>query len=442
MKRSIQAGVVLVATAALLSACTTPGGGGGGDVPADGTAEIKAQELTVWVNAIEIDAVKNVYARFEEETGVDITIEPIPEDFQVNVTTRWAAGERPDILEYHATSLFWALNPEENLYDLSNMPYVERSGDLYDAAGSLNGTIYGAITDTPSLFGLFFNKDVLERNGIDVPETYEDLKELCATLQEQDPGVVPIWESGGSSWPTQILGGLMFMGSAQQDENWAQQVIDKETTFDAEGSPFIEALATYKELQEDGCFNPDATTARWEDSIPAVAQGTAAMVALPTGLTDSFVQQFGGDKAATSDAIGFAYPSADGAVSVWAPNVAGTWYVPKTGDAERESTALAFIDWATGDGYQGFVDEAGTFPIMEGADPPASGIEYLAADFKDAFEASTASAFNSNLSGFNAEFGNLMTGLLSGTETPESAAEKAQSLFEQAAKAAGMPGWE
>jgi raffinose/stachyose/melibiose transport system substrate-binding protein len=444
MKRSLLIAAGIGTAAMLLAACSNPGGSDtSGGVQADGSAEIQADRLTVWVNPADPNAVMNVYDRFTEETGVEFDIVEMPTDaFDSAIKTRWASGERPDLLEYHATSLFWALNPEENLYDLSGLPFVERERDILQDAGSFNGKVYAAITDTPSLFGIFYNRNVFAQYELEIPETYEDLAAICGTLQSEAPGIAPIFESGGSAWPMQILGGLMYMGSAQQSENWAQQVLDGETTFDAEGSPFVAALEAYNRLYESGCFNSDATTAQFEDSIAAVSDGTAAMVALPSGLLDMFTAQLGGDAALTDATIGFAYPSADGAVSAWAPNVAGTWYVPRTGDAERESTALAFIEWVTGEGYQAFVDESGTFPVLEGADPPAGGITGVRQELKEAYETSTAFAFNSNLSGFNTEFPNYITGMLSGSETPQSVAERAQTVFEQAASAAGLPGWD
>jgi raffinose/stachyose/melibiose transport system substrate-binding protein len=364
MKRSMSI-VVSIATLSVLAACSVPGGGGsgGGGVAADGTAEVQADKLTVWVNPADPDAVMDVYARFTKETGVEFEIIEMPTDaFESGVQTRWASGERPDILEYHATSLFWALNPEQNLYDLSAMPFVEREREILQNTGSFKGKVYAAITDTPSLFGLFYNKNVFSQYGLAIPETYEDLAAICRTLREKAPGVMPIFESGGSAWPTQILSGLMYMGSAQQSEDWAQQVLEQKTTFDSQGSPFVAGLETYKGFQESGCFNSDATTAQFEDSIAAVSGGTAAMVALPSGLLDMFTEQLCGDVARTAETIGFAYPSAQGAVSAWAPNVAGTWYVPKTGDTKRESSALAFIQWVTDKGYQDFVNQrsAGT----------------------------------------------------------------------------------
>jgi raffinose/stachyose/melibiose transport system substrate-binding protein len=272
-----------------------------------------------------------------------------------------------------------------------------------------------------------------------VPQTFDDLADICSTLTSNGSGIVPMFEAGGSAWPTQIMPGLMYMSSAQLDGNWAQQVVDKETTFDEEGGPFVEGLTIYKQFQNDGCFNSDAVTAQFEDGIAAVSNGSAAMMALPTGLIDQFTAQLGDDVDLMNETIGFAYPSAEGAVSAWAPNVAGTWYVPKTGDADRESTALAFIQWATGEGYQGFVDESGTFPVLEGADSP--DVVGFRAEVQAAYEDSTAYAFNSNLVGFNSEFPNYMTGILSDSLTPEEAAASAQTAFAQAAQAAGLPGW-
>lgn len=443
MRRRIAIIGLVSATVLTLGACSNPNsGGGGGTAVADGTAKVQAKELTVWVNAVELEAVKAVYKRFGDKYGVKMNIVEMPTDnFESGVQTRWASGERPDVLEYHATSLFWALNPEQNLYDLSKMPFASRAGDIYKDAGSHNGKVYAAITDTPSLFGIFYNKDVFTRNGLNIPQTFADLEQVCATLRQKDPNAIPIWESGGSAWPVQILSGLMYMGSAQQSENWAQQVTDKKTTFNAPGGPFVAGLNQYKKFKDTGCFNKDATTAKFEDALPALAKGQAAMVALPTGLADMIADQFGGDRAKTAQHIDFAYPSATGAVSIWAPNVAGTWYVPKTGNGDRESTALAFIQYATGEGYQTYVDESGTFPLLEGAQPPKGGYSGLAKEFNDAYETSTAYAFNSNLSGFNVEFPNYVTGILSGSETPEGAAEKSQKVFEQAAKLAKLPGW-
>lgn len=442
MKTIVKAAGVVAAFALSLSACSSPSGSDGGSgVPADGSAKVKAKKLTVWTNAADSAAIRDVYKRFGDKFGVKMNIVAIPADtYETQVQTKWASGDRPDILEYHATSLFWALNPAKNLVDMSHMPYVAKSGKMYDVAGSLEGKVYAAITDTPALLDLFYNKKVFEKNGLQAPQTYADIENICTTLKKNDPSVAPIWESGGSVWPTQILGAIMYMGSAQKSDDWANKVLQKKTTIDAPGSPFKASLEEYKKLHDMGCFNKDATTAKFEDSVKAVADGKAAMVALHSGLISMFNAQFGGDTAKTDATIGFAYPSADGAVSAWAPNLSGTWYVPKTGNDAKESTALAFIQYATGAGYQDYVNATKTFPVLEGATLPEGG-QGLTQQVEAAYKDSTQLAFNSNLPGFNAAFANYLTGILSGSETPADGAKKSQKVFKQAATAAHLPGW-
>lgn len=443
MKRIVKAAGAVAALALGLAACSNPGSsdGGGSAVAADGTAKVKAKELTVWTNAADTPAIRDVYKRFGDKFGVKMNIVELPADtYETQVQTKWASGDRPDILEYHATSLFWALNPTKNLVDMSRMPYVAKSGNMYDVAGSYQGKVYAAITDTPALLDIFYNKEVFAKHGLQAPKTYADIESICTTLKENDPSVAPIWESGGSVWPTQILGAIMYMGSAQKSDDWANQILQKKTTIDAADSPFTAGLEEYKKLDDMGCFNKDATTAKFEDSVKAVSEGTAAMVALHSGLISMFNDQFGGDTAKTDATIGFAYPSADEAVSAWAPNLSGTWYVPKTGDDAKESTALAFIQYATGEGYQDYVNATKTFPVLDGATPP-TGVQGLAQQVADAYKDSSELAFNSNLPGFNAQFATYLTGILSGSDTPADAAKKSQKAFEQGAEVAGLPGW-
>lgn len=441
MKTIVKVAGAVAAVALSVTACSNPDRSEGGSVVADGTAEVKAKELTVWTNAADTPAIRDVYKRFGDNFGVKMNIVSIPADtYETQVQTKWASGDRPDILEYHATSNFWALNPTKNMIDMSRMPYVAKSGRMYDVAGSYRGKVYAAITDTPALLDLFYNKKVFEKHGLQAPKTYADIENICITLKKNDPSVAPIWESGGSVWPTQILGAIMYMGSAEKSDDWANKVLQKKTTIDAPGSPFTAGLQEYKKLRDMGCFNKDATTAKFEDSVKAVSDGSAAMVALHSGLISMFNDRFGGDTAKTDATIGFAYPSANGEVSAWAPNLSGTWYVPKTGDEAKESTALAFIQYATGAGYQDYVDATKTFPVLEGAVAP-TGAQGLVQEVADAYKNSTALAFNSNLPGFNAQFAAYLTGILSDSETPTDGAKKGQSAFEQAAKAASLPGW-
>jgi raffinose/stachyose/melibiose transport system substrate-binding protein len=285
---------------------------------------------------------------------------------------------------------------------------------------------------------MYYNKKVLADAGLSAPKTFADLEQLCTTLKQKAPGVAPIYEAGGSGWPTQIQI-LMNLAGAEKAQGYSGELLGKKATLDDSGGPFVAALTEYKKLQTMGCFNGDATTAKSEPSFKALADGKAAVLPQSTSSLPQLTAVYGSDLAKASAAIGWASPSASGTTSAWSPSFNGTWYVPKTGNADRENTALAFIQWVTTDGYQAYLTETGRFPALSGAQPPTwTGIQQ---EFAAAYSGDKALAVNANLVGFSAQFPTIMTGLLSGQYTPAQAAELAQKSLEQGAKAAHLTGW-
>ena len=430
MRRYVAAAAASAAACLMLGACSTAGSGSGSS--SSGT-------LTVWTNSADQPAITAAYTRFEKLKGIKFNIVSIPaSSFENTVATKWSAGDKPDILEYQATSLFWALDPAKNLMDLSSQPFVKESGDLYKVVGSQNGKVYAAITEGPEEFGLFYNKKVLADAGLQPPQTFADIEHICSVLKAKDPSVAPIAESGGSQWPLQVLP-LMYMGQYEKTQGYTEQLLTKKTTMASPSGPFAASLTAYKQLQTNGCFNKDATTATYQDNEKAVLAGTAAMTDLNSGVITDFVQDAG--SAAKADAtVGFATPSATEAVASGAPNPSGTWFVPLTGNSANEKIALEFVNYVTGAGYQTYLNQSKDFPIISGGqqDPGASQLQQAAAAaYKNGF----VLAFNSNLPGFGADFPVTMSQLLSGQITPSAAASQSQTQLVQGATAAGTPGF-
>jgi raffinose/stachyose/melibiose transport system substrate-binding protein len=286
---------------------------------------------------------------------------------------------------------------------------------------------------------MYYNKKVLADAGLSAPTTFADVERICTTLKRKAPGVTPIFEAGGSQWPTQIQI-LMNLAGTEKDQSYSTELLDKKATLDDPKGPFVAALTEYKKLQGMGCFNKDATTAKSEPSFQTLADGKAALLPQNTSSLPSLSEVYGGDLVKTSAAIGWASPSATSKTAAWSPSFNGTWYVPKTGDADRESTALAFLQWITTDGYQNYLTETKRIPALTGAQSAAkpSGLEQ---EFATTYAGDKALAVNANLVGFGAQFPTLMTGLLSGQYTPAQVGELAQKALEQGAKSARLAGW-
>ncbi|MEU1343908.1 ABC transporter substrate-binding protein [Streptomyces sp. NPDC005827] len=440
MRLSQRAIVVAAVVGLTLTACSANNSGSGeSGVHADGTAKVQAKKLTVWTSSADAPYVRDAYKAFGDKFGVEMKLVQLPADgIENQVQTRWASGDRPDLLEFHATSLFWSLNPASNMIDLSKMPYVKRSGDTYKSAGSLDGKIYAAITVGPGQFGMFYNKKVLADAGLSAPGTFADIEHICTTLKQKKPGVAPIYEAGGSQFPTQIQI-IDYLASVENEQGYAEKVLAKKASLSDPKGPFVGAVTEYRKLKSMGCFNKDATTAQSETSFKALADGTAALLPQNSSQLPSLTAVYGNDVARTSAAIGWATPSATGPVSAWSPSFNGTWYVPKTGRTGNESTALAFLQWITTDGYQKYLTETQRLPILSGAEAPRwTGIEQ---EIAASYTGTKSLAFNSDLVGFGAQFPVIMSGVLSGQYSPAQAGRLAQQAFEQGAKAAHLSGW-
>ncbi len=426
--RVLIAGALAAGACLVLAGCAAPSGDTG-DEPTS---------LTMWHNSADSPALLQLYKDFEAESGIAIELVDIPSDsFETTTLTKWATGDRPDLLEFHPTvANLLTLNPAQNMQDLTDMDFVEASGDLYASMGSLDGTVYAAVTGFPSIFGVYYNKAVFADNGLEPPTSFDDLSALCSALAPT--GVAPIWESGGSVWPTQVLP-LLYVADHNEGNGYGADVGANKAALDAADSPFLEGLEAYAGLRDDGCFNADATSATFEDGLKAVFAGTAAMTALHSDTYASLLADAGDSPEALSDAVGFVPVSSSAPVASWAGGPLGTYYAPKTGDAAREQAARDFIEYATGSGYQKLVDDAKSFPVIDTAKTP-DGFSELQLSYQSAYEKDSSIAFNSNVAGFGA-LAMETSKLLAGQTTPQDAARTVQAAVEQASTAAGLPGW-
>ena len=419
--------IAAVATAALLAACASPA--------AETTGEDvePADSLTLWHGACATPAITGMYEAFEEATGITLEIVDIPCDgFEQATTTRWATGDRPDVLTYHAiTSLLLPLNPVVNMQDLSDMDFVDRA----QSTVAIDGVTYGALTQFPEVYGFYYNKAVLEEAGLDAPTAMPDLLDICAGLAGS--GIAPIFESGASVWPTQLIP-LLYMADANVDGALGQAVLAKEVDLGDPDGVMVEGLEFYQELVESDCVNENATTTSFEDSLAAVIDGRAAMTALHSNFYESLVSYNEGDREGLDDKVGFTGLSADSSTATANYGPFGTYYAPKTGDAAKELAARMFIEFATGEGYQAMVDSGPLFPIYEGATTP-DGFSELQLAFQAAAE-NASPGVNAGVPGFVA-LKEVTSKILAGQTTAVDGVTELVVSVEQAARAAGVDGW-
>lgn len=188
----------------LVAGCAVPAPGA---VPAEEGAE-EATTVSLWTEftaggeATGIDAMVNAWN--EKAEGSVIEHRPIGnEEFFTVIRTGLAGGEPPDILQYEGYQQTRDFAAEGQLMDITDWWQDRRDRfDLLDA-GEYACTYEGKIYCIPYTFltgwQIYYNPTILEENGIEVPETFEDFIAAAETLKEN--GVTPIAIGNKNGWP-------------------------------------------------------------------------------------------------------------------------------------------------------------------------------------------------------------------------------------------------
>lgn len=427
-RRATLAAAAVASVGILLTACS--GGSSGSTSAVDLSSPApKGVTITLWHTSADSPALLNLYKAYEKASGNTIQRVTLPNDtYPQTVQTKWSTGDRPDVLEYNPSSQDMAqLNVKQNMLDLSAMSFVKAEGGLATTSGTVNGVTYGAILGPNSAFGVFYNKDVLEKAGVSAPTDFTELADACAAISPT--GVTPIYMAGGSQFPAMMLPAFTYMTDYNTDDAYAQAVKNGTKKVSDPKGPFVAALSTYAKLGADGCYNSDATTATWQAGVKAVVDGTSAMIVLPSDFISNFYAD--GDKATIDSTIGLGPLSSKSATPSYAPSEG--FFLPKTGDTKKQRAAADFIDWITTTGYQSYVDEAQIVPTLSTAKAPA--MTGLSADLKTMLQSPDATlSINASIPGFG-NFGTIAVKVLAGQATPQQGADQFQTFIDQARSA-------
>jgi ABC-type glycerol-3-phosphate transport system substrate-binding protein len=429
MKRLIGALIIVLG----LAACSDPGAGEAATDPssvtwADPVAKLDGVKLTVWAAQNSNTVPKRVIAGFQAATGATVEVVTIPDPYEQGIQTKVATGDKPDLAFWQPTaSMLTALNAKTNLQPLDGAPFVEKFDPaLRDITGILDGTRYAALVTSPAVEGVYYNKEVFAANGITPPTDFDQLIEVARDLKAK--GVTPFHEMGADRWATQWWVQVQLADAAKAGLwdriNTGQEKFTDKTVLDA--------IKRYDALIEEGLFNSDIKTAKFEDQGTALLDGKAAMVVQ----VNSFFGQLQAktDTATLDSTIGFFPIAPSGNVGTFIPDQSNALVAFRTGDATREAAARQFLSYWMGPGYQDFLTDRNTVSLQTGV-PNPPGVPRALLDVHAAVGASAGSM--QALAVANPDLYLNLADMIAGTMTPEQVAAATQKQFEQLAKAAG-----
>jgi alpha-glucoside transport system substrate-binding protein len=204
--RRFTASLAVLAVAGLgLTACSGDDGGGGGSGPGDFGEADGVVTIYGTIADTEADLLNESWADWEAENDIDIQYESSKE-FEAQIGVRAQGGDAPDL----------AIFPQPGLLaDLADRGYIQAApegvasnvaefwSEDWAGYGTVNDTLYGAPLMASVKGFVWYNPQTFAASGWAVPETWDEMMELSATIQAT--GVKP-WCAGFGSdaatgWP-------------------------------------------------------------------------------------------------------------------------------------------------------------------------------------------------------------------------------------------------
>ena len=207
MKRVLAALLAVMMVLSLAACGGSPSGSGttpapaptnaGGDPAATPAPEGNGDKIDISVIAAEYgQKTKQWWADFQEEfnashDNINLNVEVVSwNDIYTVVNTRISGDAAPDILNI---DVFADYQADDLLLPAKDYVSEETYAKFYDAfleQSNIDGTIW-AVPDLASARALYYNADILEAAGVEVPTTWDELTAACEKLKAYDSNIYP-----------------------------------------------------------------------------------------------------------------------------------------------------------------------------------------------------------------------------------------------------------
>ena len=386
--KKILAMLLALAMAFSLMAC---GGGGGAasNPPAEdtpGTEETQKPDDSqgeqpsgdkIDINVIAAEYGQNTkqwWADFQKEfnaayDNINLTVEVVSwNDIYTVVNTRLGGNNAPDILNI---DVFADYQADDLLLPAQDYVSEETYAKFYDAfleQSVVDGTVW-AIPDLASARAMYYNEDILEAAGVEVPTTWDELKAACEAIKAYDSSIYP--------WGIDMTTDEGQAAFAYYIWNNGSDFTDADGNWILNDPKNVEAIEYAISLVNDGYTNSDPANETRYDLQDLFGAGKLAMVIGPNSIPTYIADNYAKANTPESEQINYAFaaiPTNGGNASVSAGVMDRFMCFDNGHSAEKIEAIKTFFDFFYEDSrYSDWV-------LMEGFLPATSaGGEIVAA---------------------------------------------------------------
>jgi raffinose/stachyose/melibiose transport system substrate-binding protein len=397
-------------------------------------------ELRVWdqfTDPTTSAAADAIYQGFtEQHPNVTIVREAFSTDQgRQTINTALSSGTGPDVLFYDAGPGFAGVLVDAGLLiPLEDMAAQYGWKDRIAPAALRGATIDGQLYGLPlqvDLIGMFYNKTLIDQEGLTLPDSTDALKTFCGQAQEK--GYVPLAFSDNPGWQA---GHQFSMSSTNMvgPDTMGQLLYEHQGSWNT--PEIVKAIQTYfLDLQQAGCFSQDVTALTNDDAAGLFYAGDALMY--PTGSW-----QINGDNGIVANMpdaeVGFmSFPAIPGGKgSFWVSGVGSAYFI--SAQSQHQQEAAEFLDYLfSPEAAQRWVGEAG-FVVPMAVDTADLQVSPLFRSVLDTLEQASSGkvqlGYNIDVlapPGFNDVMTNGFQAMLVGDKTAEQQAADLQAAWEE-----------
>jgi raffinose/stachyose/melibiose transport system substrate-binding protein len=314
-----------IAAVMALTACGTGGGNSGSSTPAAATpgattaastpAPAKKDPVTLTfaiANTVDATPFNKIFKEFETKTGNKVELQALPGgDFDNMMKTRFSTGDFPDLfLMQPGPKQYVKLRASETLREWSGDQAVwdRIIPTMKEFQADANKKIYGVPFGATGMMGIYYNKDVFTKAGIQPPKNYADMIEGAKKIKAA--GVTPFYEGVKDGWPPQVFYFTGWVSNVDPDIGDAGvQNLEKNALKLADIPALKDLFAKQKELKDLGLIQSNPLAGTFDELQNLMGEGKVGMAFMLDGIIPQLEKKFG--KEFVTSKIGFfPFPSA------------------------------------------------------------------------------------------------------------------------------------
>jgi raffinose/stachyose/melibiose transport system substrate-binding protein len=239
---------------------------------------------------------EEIFARYKAKTGAEVEIQMLPagEEYGRILLTRFATADYPDAFTMDPGTKQYTKFRIEELYDWTGDSLFDKVLPATKEFQTYQGKIYGVPWGGTNGIGVYYNKDVFAKLGVQLPRNYGEF--IAILTRAKAAGYIPIYEAPRTEWPLQcftLAGWPTYVDPVIGTDGVNKLELNQ---LDLADIPALQQLFRMQlDLMNQGFFQDNFRSGTYEEQVEALGTGKAALVIQISAIIPAMVDMFGQD---------------------------------------------------------------------------------------------------------------------------------------------------